>query len=484
MNPEADEHLEAARTLHRQGRLAEAVVPLERALAAAPGSLEIRQWLGDLLLHLGKRRRAMDLYREAIELDPQLRMICRDTQQIATEEERNAAIVENCRQIVARYPKHAYTHHCMATALFRLGQIAEARRACEQALVLDPTVPIYYHVLILTGDPKQNANAVSTLEALAEHEDALDDIDRATLHFLLAKAYDDAKRMDDAFAHLSKANGIKRGMIQYDETRELARMEEIAATFTAERIAALRGAGCTNPLPVFVVGMPRSGTTLVEQILASHPDVYGAGESTILSDLVAQGAAGRDFPSGFSVITPDALSRLGEAYTARLAALAPAAKRIVDKLPYNFLRVGLIHLALPQARIIHIKRDALDTCFSCFQQSFAGEVGFAYDQGELGRYYRAYEALMAHWRRVLPDGAMLEVQYEALVNDLPATARRMVEYCGLSWDERCAEFHKNPRAVLTASLYQVRQPVYRKAVGRAEAYKSHLAPLRKTLGLP
>ncbi len=473
-----------AAALIRAKRFDDAVAPLERALSITPGVLERRQRLGDLLLHLGRRGRAMEMYRQAIELDPHLRAVCRDTQQIIAEEERNAAIIENCRHILARYPKHAYTHHCLATALFRLGRIAEARRASEQTLVLDPTVPIYYHVLILTGDPKQNANAVSTLEALATNERFLGDVDRAALHFLLAKAYDDDKRIDDAFAHLTTANAIKRRLTAYDEARELSRMQATAAAFTVERLRAPGGSGCQSPLPVFVVGMPRSGTTLVEQILASPPDAYGAGESTVLPDLISQGAAGPDFPAGFAAVTPEALARLGESYVAGLAAVAPGAKRIVDKMPYNFLRIGLIHLALPRARIIHVKRDPLDTGLACLQQTFAGDVGFAYDQGELGRYYKAYEALMAHWRQVLPDGAMLEVQYEELVDDLPRAARHMVEYCGLEWDERCAEFHKNPRAVITASLYQVRQPVYRKAVGRAEAYKAHLAPLREALGLP
>jgi hypothetical protein len=339
--------------------------------------------------------------------------------------------------------------------------------------MIDATVPTYYHVLIHTGNAKQVANAISTLEQLAEQEAALDELDRSTLHFLLAKAYSDQNRTGDAFAQLETGNAIKRKLIAYDEVYELGRMQAIAATFSPERIAALRGSGFASPLPVFVVGMPRSGTSLVEQILASHPDVHGAGEITILPDLV-----GADFPSALAT---GALARLGEAYVAKVASIAPAAKRIVDKFPYNFRNVGLIHLALPEARIIHVRRDPLDTCFSCFQQSFAGEVGFAYDQGELGRYYKAYETLMAHWRAVLPDGAMLEVQYEELVKDLPAMARRMVDTCGLDWDARCVEFHKTERAVATASFHQVRQPLYQSSVGRAKAYLPHLSALRAAL---
>jgi hypothetical protein len=161
--------------------------------------------------------------------------------------------------------------------------------------------------------------------------------------------------------------------------------------------------------------------------------------------------------------------------------LRPGARRITDKQPFNFLYTGLIHLALPDARIIHVKRDPLDTCFSCYALMFGGDVGFAYDLGELGRYYKAYEALMAHWRSVLPEVTMLEVRYEELVKDIPEQARRIVEFCGLNWNKRCVDFHKSTRTVATASLYQVRQPVYKSSVGRARAYADHLQPLLAAL---
>jgi tetratricopeptide (TPR) repeat protein len=393
-------------------------------------------------------------------------------------------VLENCGHILARYPSYAPAYYSQASTLLNLGRTVDARRACERAIILNPTIPVYYHILIHSGDVAQNASAVSALEQLAAQEDALPEDGRAMLHFLLAKAYDDRKRYEEAFTHLQKGNAIKRRMIAYDETREIGRMGAIAAAFTLERVQELRGSGHPCSVPVFVLGMARSGTTLVEQILASHPDVYGAGEVTYLPELVQEGHAGNDFPADFAALPPDGLRRLGALYEARLMARAPEAKRIVDKLQYNFLYVGLIHLALPGAYIIHVKRDPLDTCFSCYTLMFAGDVDFAYDLGELGRYYKAYEALMDHWREILPEGAMLEVQYEDLVNDLPGQARRIVEYCGLKWDERCLEFHKSSRAVVTASLYQVRQPVYKSSVGRAQAYASHLGPLREALGLP
>ena len=476
-------HDNLAAALMRAQRPEEAAAAYRRSLAVAPDAAETRVNLAAVLQRLGRPNEAMDLLDQAIPADPHLNAVCRDPTTFPTEEARCNAIIENCRHILARYPNYTPAHYSMACALLNLGQVMEARRACERAIILNPTVPVYYHILIHSGDVAQHASAVSALEQLAAQEDALPEDGRAMLHFLLAKAYDDQKRYEEAFAHLQKGNAIKRRTIAYDETREIGRMDAIAAAFASKRMREMRGAGQPSKVPVFVLGMVRSGTTLVEQILASHPDVYGAGEVTYLPELVQEGQAGNDFPTGFAALPPDGLRRLGALYEARLMARAPEAKRIVDKLPTNFLHIGLIHLALPDARIIHVKRDPLDTCFSCYTLMFAGDVGFAYDLGELGRYYKAYEALMDHWREVLPAGAMLEVQYEDLVNDLPGQARRIVEYCGLKWDERCLEFHKSSRVVVTASLYQVRQPVYKSSVGRAQAYAGHLGPLRKALGL-
>ncbi|GAA0571839.1 tetratricopeptide repeat-containing sulfotransferase family protein [Rhizomicrobium electricum] len=474
------EQLASAQALYRQGRFEEAAAKLEQVIAAVPQAFEPRALLGELLLKLGRPSAAMAAWEEAIGRDPRLQAVCRDVDTFDNEDERNTVALENCRHILTHYPAYAPAYYGMACAYLNLGRAVEACRAAERALMIDATVPTYYHPLVHAGNAKQKAQAIAMLEKLAQHEDALDAQDRSTLHFLLAKAAD-RSRPAEAFAHLEMANAAKRSLIAYDEARELGQMQAAADAFTPELLATRRGSGCISSLPVFVVGMPRSGTSLVEQILASHPEVHGAGEITPLPDLVANGAAGADYPRGVAAATADALASLGEAYVRKVTAIAPAAHRIVDKFPYNFLHVGLIHLALPQAKIIHIRRDPLDTCFSCFQQSFAGDVGFAYDLGELGRYYKAYDALMAHWRSVLPAGAMLEIQYEDLVKDLPALARRMVEYCGLEWDARCLEFHKTERAVVTASFNQVRQPLYQSSVGRAEAYRPYLAALRDAL---
>jgi len=226
---------------------------------------------------------------------------------------------------------------------------------------------------------------------------------------------------------------------------------------------------------------------LVEQILASHPMVFGAGELSELADIVARlGGAGRtfaDFPENVRALSESDLRELGARYLERVGVLAPAAARITDKMPGNFRFAGLIHLILPHARIIHTRRDPVDTCLSCFSLLFSGDQPHTYDLGELGRYYRAYAALMEHWRSVLPPGVTLEVQYEEVVADFERQARRIVAHCGLEWDEACLEFHQTERPVRTASMVQVRQPVYKTSIGRWRPYKDRLAPLLAALAV-
>jgi tetratricopeptide (TPR) repeat protein len=478
-NLSAESLFTLAEATRKAGKLEEATALYEQVLAVAPAALEPRVALGNILLQLGRPRRAMAAFEDAIRLDPYLKKLCRDIDQSEIEEVRCHIVLENCAHILLRYPNYAEAHYRKASALLNLGRISEARKASEHALVLNPTIPTYYHVLIHTGRPEQNANAVAALEELAQGEDQLDIIDRATLHFLLARAYEDQGRTEVAFQHLEKGNAIKRGITAYDEDRELSKMQAISAHFTQERLNSLRNRGCPSERPVFVIGMPRSGTTLVEQILASHPEIFGAGELTYFSDLVAVDIT----PSGFEMTSSTDLNHLGEKYVKKISALTSYAQRIVDKQPLNFLYAGLIHLALPESRIIHIKRDPLDTCYSCYALSFGGDIGFAYKQEELGRYYMAYEALMAHWRRVLPDGAFLEVEYEELVNNFPEQAQRLIKYCGLEWDPRCLQFHETKRTVLTASTSQVRRPMYKSSIGRARPYTGQLTPLREALGL-
>jgi hypothetical protein len=225
--------------------------------------------------------------------------------------------------------------------------------------------------------------------------------------------------------------------------------------------------------------MPRSGTTLVEQILASHPSVFGAGELSTLRRLADKHGGIVDLPK---ILAPELARSMGEAYLAETALLAGGKARVVDKMPSNFLQAGLIPLILPGARIIHIRRDAVDNCLSCYSKLFAREQLFTYNLAELGQFYRDYEALMAHWRNVLSPNRFIEVDYEAVVDDQEGQSRRLIEFLGLPWDETVLEFHKTKRPVRTASVNQVRQPLFKSSVGRWKPFAKRLKSLTDALG--
>jgi len=240
-------------------------------------------------------------------------------------------------------------------------------------------------------------------------------------------------------------------------------------------------------MPIFVLGMPRSGTTLVEQIIASHPMVHGAGELQKLNDVILtfREPNGKTipFPEFVPALDAAALKQIGARYVMSVRKLAPTNERVTDKMPSNYYFVGLIHLALPNSKIIHVVRDPIDTCFSCFRKLFVSGQNHTYDLGELGRYYRRYEVLMAHWRRVLPRDRILHVRYEEVIADLEGQARRIISHCGLPWDDRCLSFHEMIRPVRTASATQVRQPIYKNAIGRWRVYEEQIEPLLSALGI-
>jgi len=468
-------------TLLALHRPAEAVPYLEKAVAHEPRRHEIRADLGSALIRCGRFREAAAAFNAVLALNPaSVQALCGLGEALGGLDRHEDAAAHFARAL-ALAPGIALLHYNYGSALAFLGRSEEARRAFARAAALDPAVPSYRYAAMATKKTAPDDPHLQALEAMVVHAERYPAAEQAELHMALAKAYDDLEAYSRAFEHLKQGNAIKRSLVAYDEEKELAAMKAVAAVFGKEFLAARAGQGDPSPLPIFIVGMPRSGTSLVEQILASHPAVYGAGERTDLPDLVGAGEAGADFPSNVAGLTLEALRHLGERIVAKLSALAPKATHVTDKLPGNFLYIGLIRLMLPRARIVHVRRNALDTCFSCFTKLFDGNVPYTYDLGELGRYYRAYAALMAHWRAVLPEGAMVEIDYEALVADFEPQTRRLLAACGLDWDARCLDFHKTRRNVRTASTFQVRQPLYQSAVGRAAGYEAWLAPLRAAL---
>ena len=481
MDTPAQKHFEAAESMLRSGRTIEAEQHYRAVLAVEPRHAPALCGLAALCLQMGRTEEAAYLYESAVAGRPD------DVQALAglgnalAAAGRHAEAEPVFRRLLKKDRNNAAGHFGLGNVLKQLGRFGEAREVLSRAAALAPRVPAYHLALAETAPFTEDDGRLAALEHLAAEAGGLSGVQQAETHFALAKAYDDLKRYAEAFEHLQKGNRLYRGLVPYDEAELLAFFRELIDVFTPEAMEKFRGTGHPSELPVFIVGMPRSGTTLIEQVLASHPDVFGGGELLFTQDLILGGYAGPDYPADLMSVPRDTFTKFGGYYAVRLGALAPQARRFTDKLPANFRHLGLIRLSLPNARIIHVRRDPMDTCFSCYSKLFWSGLNYTYDLGELGRYYKAYDALMAHWRSVLPQGAMLEVSYEELVADFEAGARRLVEFCGLDWDERCLRFYENKRAVRTLSEFQVRQPVFASSIGRWRPYGQWLSPLIEAL---
>jgi tetratricopeptide (TPR) repeat protein len=435
-----------ALTLKELDRLDEALDAAKRAALAAPEGPEAQNAIGQVFQAMGEFEPALAAYDRAAALP--------GPAQMDATANRGALFME-------------------------FGRKAEAAEAMDEAARAFPHAPgILFSQTELKrfepGDP-----LIGQMQALLSRE-GISLADRATLHFGLGKAFLDVEDSERAFRHYDEGNRLKRSTYAYDPGANERRMVSMAEIFSPALLNAKANMGVRSNLPVFVVGMPRSGTTLVEQILASHPMVHGSGELKRLHTLV-DGIDG--FPNAAGDLPAKQLMALGEAYLAFVKPMASGRRHVVDKMPSNFLLAGMIRLILPDAHIIHCRRNAVDTCLSCYTKLFAGEQAFAYDQNELGRFHRAYQALMAHWRSILPASHFLEVDYEAVVDDVEREARRMLDFLALPWDEEVLRFHETKRPVRTASVNQVREPIYRTSAGRWPKHAAYLQPLLRALGV-
>ncbi|HEV2651413.1 MAG TPA: sulfotransferase [Rhizomicrobium sp.] len=456
-------------------RYDEAAEYLEGASKFAPQDASIRTDLAVAFLKSGRFEEALTNFRKVLTARPDDRVSLAGVGSalniLGRPEEAGAAF----ERLIELDQRNAAAHFGLSEALLQRGRTDVARQSLQRAIALEPKRASYHRASAELGAFTSNDPRLPALNDLLHEEASLPDDQKVELHFALAKAYDDLSCYEEAFEHLARGNAIKRSHVQYDEAAVTKALHEIATAFSKDVIDKREGEGFESDLPIFIVGMPRSGSTLVEQILASHPDVFGAGELLTVNELITGGLAG-EYPT-----RTGPLRKFSEVYVKRLRALSPSAKRVIDKLPANFRHLGLIHLALPGARIIHVHRDPADTCFSCYSKLFLNGLNFTYDLGELGRYYKMYEKLMAHWREVLPPDVMLDVRYETLAGDLEGEARRIVAFCGLDWDERCLRFYENPRAVRTLSQAQVRQPLFTSSIGRWRNYQPWLGPLLEAL---
>ena len=422
---------------------------LERAVALKPDFDEARYNLARVLRQLNEPEAALRLWREVWEADNRVTAALVGITGILADQGKFEEAEKTAREVIARLPGRPAGY-----------------------------VSLSYVKKFVTDDG-----------TLAEMESQLDDStieedDRTALHYAIGKICDDLKLFDRAFEHFDTAN--KRAAKQYDRKAMLEYRRKKKLVFSKKFFRERQGWGYLSDAPVFIVGMPRSGTTLTEQILSAHPDVFAAGEVETLEHIAYFSemiSPGRDeFPLSALKLTKFGVEVVGRRYMKDLSDRAPAQfKRATNKMPHNFELLGLIALCLPNAKIIHCRRDPIDTCLSCWTKNFNDAHSYSRSLEELGFYYREYHELMQYWRETLPI-KILDVDYESYTTDLEGSARRILDFVGLEWDPRCLEFHNVERPVRTASLWQVRQPIYRTSVQKWRTYEKHLGPLIAALG--
>ncbi|MEO0986482.1 MAG: sulfotransferase [Cyanobacteria bacterium J06639_14] len=390
--------------------------------------------------------------------------------------------ISQISQAIERSPNHAVFHHNLAGALCAVGRFDEARHHYWNALHLRPDyAEAFFNFAEILNGTDQSV-PLSALENLLA-QPSVKSSDRSFLHFAAGKWYDDRGEYDRAFFHYREGNAQLED--PFDPEALDAYVDELITVFNREMLTQRFTEGFENDLLVFIMGMPRSGTTLIEHVMAAHTVVFGAGELPYVNSISAQltqySGTQHSYPTCVRSVPAATLRGLGRALIDCLRPLSPQAFRIVDKYPLNFFHAGLLTLLLPNARIVHCRRNALDTCLSCYFKRFrSSHQAFSNNLVHLGRYYRAYERLMTHWRHTLPN-QMFEVDYKAMVTDHEATCRKLIDFIGLTWDPQCLRAHETKRTVTTASQLQVRQPVYRSSLDRWRNYEKHLGPLQTAL---
>jgi len=468
--------LQEMRQAYERGDLPTALRMAEDINKRRPDDVNVLQVMGSALLAKGDARRAVACLQKLIRLgfhDVSVYQNLASAYQLVGDDERALRTLD---EYLRRDPNNPMILAAKAGILKFIGDDEQAAALIEAGLrhhPHDPNLAIVFSGVRGRADAER---AAGLLEPHA-HNGSLPPPTRSSVLFALGSMYDKLGRHDDAFRAMVMANRL-RGP-GHDPGRFSDKIDRMIAGWNPESFGAAERSGERSDRPLLVVGMPRSGTSLVEQILDTHPMVAGAGELTMLAEIMIDPRTEDDFERPED-LPRGAPRRWAQRYLKELRKHSADARYVVDKLPVNFLRLGVFGLTFPNARIIHCIRDPLDTCLSCFFTDFQYRVGFTRDLGHLGAFYRDYRRLMDHWRSLLGD-RIIDVEYERLVDDLEGESRRLIDALELEWDPVVLEFHRNPRVARTASHDQVRAPIYRSAVARHTRYDKHLGRLRQAI---
>ena len=484
LNPrQADAYLNIAAIETSRNRHAEALHWLESLLSFAPNHINGLSAKALSLMHLDQHEEALSCINIAVTQAPQHAEAV-NARGFIFQAMGNSKQAIEAFKVAATLPGLINEKAITNLALLHMhdGETDEANRIFDQALAVYPnSANIWFNRSDLTtfkpGDP-----SIAKMEEVLDAIEFPTDNDKLLMHFALGKAYLDIGESEKAFAHLNLGNQMKRATFSFNVNTTAQWLNQIKAVFTKDYIEQGLSKAPRAPLdaPIFIIGMPRSGTSLIEQILASHPSVHGAGELKYVQRIVDSFGS---YPNINPPLDSIRSAIYGAEYLKKITTLSQGRTYVVDKMPANFLHAGFIHMMLPHARIIHCQRNPVDTCLSLYSKIFGDEQMFAYDLTELGQFHLEYESLTDHWRKVIPASNFIDVQYESVVEDIEAEARRLLDFLGLPWDPACLDFYKTKRTVKTASTNQVRQPVYKSSSGRWRKHAAQLQPLLKALGI-
>lgn len=502
-------HLNLGRALFATGDAQQARTSYQKAVDLQPDSAAAHWNLGNVLVELGYTEQAVAHYQRAVALQPDYALAYSNLGCALRDLGRLDAAQVSLRRAQQLLPEQAEIHNNLSIVLRLLHRYEEAAACAARAHELKPEFApslislarikadrgdftaaedMLRRALVTEPDSAEACSALASVrkmtpgdahwysEAQRIADLGLPARQQAHLHYAMGKYCDDCGDFAQAFSHFRRANDLKRSTCAGHDRKGFHRyVSRIIQCFGAERVNQRSDPIVTSSRPVFIVGMPRSGTSLAEQILASHPTMHGAGELVYWSQALA------DWPFETPGTAQEAALLRSHAaeYLALIGAQGAGAAHVVDKMPANFLSLGLIHCALPDARFIHMARDPIDTCLSAYFQDFEASYHYATDLEDLAHYHEEYSRIMRHWESVLPNEAMLEVPYEALVTEPEIWSKRMVEFLGVAWDPICLEFHQTRRTVISASKWQVRQKISRGSVERWRNYEPYLGPLRR-----
>lgn len=465
----SDPYLDLAEANLTADFLDDAQAAMEEAIKRDPDSARSYKKLAEIREKMGDNVGALKSIDKAIDMEPLMPMLWMSKAQLLQYEKLKEESFEAIDKAIELAPEWHAPLQQKAEMLITVNENEQAVEIAEKAYVLNSNVPGPYATLItLKRIDSADDERFKKFLKIFEQSKKWGLRNCAVMNYALSDAYEMFGDYDKSFEHLKDANDYNKKMLPHDPHANVTYAADLRQRFDTEFLGNLEGKGCESDVPVFIVGMPRSGTTLTEQIISSHPEVHGAGELSYIARI-------RD---ELGVISVENAKEFGQMYVDRVKALDPTgkAKRITDKMPGNFMNIGVIVSALPNAKIIHCKRNPIDTCLSCYRQNFASGQYWSYDLEDLANEYNRYLDVMAYWREVLP-GRFLEIEYEETVGNLEVQARKLIDYIGLEWDDACLEPHKQKRAILTASKAQVTQPVYKTSVEKWRRYEKHLKPL-------